>query len=256
MWLLLAMAVVVLSAVACGGGEEPSGSPTPAATVEDAALAPCQALDRLERYRYTSLFRMESPEPSGETPPVPRETPLRPMLPRDWGGDFLFEYKMDASFVAPDRTEVVIDAGTGVETVIIAIGSDIWTSLGDGWSMADTSIPPYRPDIACYAMLPQLDLSSVQPAAEKVDGVDALHYSFSEVPAGDSMKNIFGSGSDIHVVVQKLNVDVWLEEKDSWPARIEIRGSGYYSDGRELHVELVTDVTDANSKNIKVEPPI
>jgi len=249
------MAVVVLSAVACGGGDEPSGSPTPAATAEEAALAPCQALDRLERYRYTSLLRMESPEPSGETPAAPRETPLAPRT-RNYAGDFLFEYKMDASFVAPDRTEVVIDAGTGVESVIIAIGSDVWTSLGEGWTVANTSIPPYRPDIACYAVLPQLDLSTAQPVAEKIDDVDALHYSFSGVAAGDSMQNIFGSGSDMHLVVQKLSVDVWLEEEDSWPARIEIRGSGYYSDGRELRLELVTNVTDKNSKNIRVEPPI
>lgn len=253
--LLFALMMVVLSAVACeGGGEGPSGSPGTPPGGDEAALAPCRALDSLERYRYTSYFKLESPEPSDETPPPPHATPLRPIT-RELAGDFVFEYKMDASFVAPDRTELVIDAGTGLELIMIAIGDEVWLKADGGWTTANTPLPPYRPDVACFAIFPELDLSTVQPEAEKINDLNTIHYSFAEVASGQAMPKMFGSGTDMHLVLHKLSVDVWLEDRDNWPVRMEIRGSGFYSDDRELRMELVTNVTDPNSKSIRVEPP-
>lgn len=253
--LLLALAVVIVGAVACGGGGEgPSGSPGVPPSAEEAALAPCQALNDLERYRYTSDFKLESPEPSEEAPPQPRETPLRPIT-RALAVGVFFEYKMDASFVAPDRTEVVIDAGTGVELGMIVIGEDGWVNTDGTWIVVNMPLPPYRPDVACPVIFPELDLSTVQPEAEKIDDLNTIHYAFAEVASGEAMRKMFGSGSDMHLVLHKLSVDVWLEEKDGWPVRMEIRGSGFYSDERELRMELVIDVTDVNSKKIRVEPP-
>lgn len=253
--LLLALTVVIVGAMACGGGEEgPSGSPSVSPSAEEPALAACQALNDLERYHYVSYFKMESPEAFEETPAQPHETPLR-SITRPFAGDFLFEYKMDAFFVAPDRTELVIDAGTGVELGMIAIGEDVWLNLDGAWVEADAPLPPYRPDRVCFAFVPVLDLSTAQPEVEKIDDLNTIHYALEEVVAGDSMRTMFGSGSDLHLVVHKVSVDIWLEERDKWPVRMEIRGSGFYSDERELRMELVIDVTDVNSEKIRVEPP-
>jgi hypothetical protein len=251
-YLLLALTVVTAGAMACGGGEEgPSGSPS----AEEPALAACQALNDLERYHYVSYYKLESPEALEETPPQPHATPLRPIT-RPLAGDFLFEYKMDAFFVAPDRTEVVIDAGTGAELGMIAIGEDVWLTSDGAWvEAANAPLPPYRPDRVCDAFVSLLDLSTAQPEFEKIDDLNTIHYALEEVVAQDSMKAMFGSGSDLHLVVHKVSVDIWLEERDKWPVRMEVRGSGFYSDERELRMELVIDVTDVNSDKIRVEPP-
>lgn len=257
-WLPIIVAALTAGlAAACGGGDEtPSGSPTPPPSGEEAALAPCRALDQLKRYRYATDLKLESPEPSEETPAEPRETPTVPRQSPPFTGPFLFEYKVDASFVAPDRTELVIDAGTGTLLSMIVIGDRMWSNTGFGWKPATNLVlPPYRPDVACPALFHELDLSTVEPQSERVNDAKTLHYSLAGVPAGQALVKLFGSGSDADVLVRKLDVEVWLEEKDNWPARLQFEGSGFYSDGRELRIYLLIDVTDVNSKGIKVEAP-
>jgi hypothetical protein len=42
---------------------------------------------------------------------------------------------------------------------------------------------------------------------------------------------------------------------DKWTVRLDIDGSGFYTDERELRVHVSIDVRDANSGDIRVEPP-
>ena len=44
-------------------------------------------------------------------------------------------------------------------------------------------------------------------------------------------------------------------EKENGPVCIDTDGSGFYADGRELRVHLSIDISDANSGDIRVEPP-
>ena len=243
-------------AAACGGGGEPEGegSPTPPPTGEDAALAPCRALQNLKAYRYFVDLELESTEPP-ETPAEPGLTPtstvtLESPAPR------LFEYTIDASFVAPDRTEAVITAGPGDPFTMIAIGDQVWVQLAGRWRPApDQPGVPYKPPDICEALLPDLDLSQVEPQEEKVNDVKSLHYSFSQVSSPEAMAKIFGPGSDMDILIKTLDVELWLAEKDEWPVRMDISGNGVYADGGELRVHVSVDVRDANSGDIRVEPP-
>lgn len=244
-------------AAACGGGGEPEGegSPTPPPTGEDAALAPCRALQALESYRYSLELTLESPE-SAETPAEVQPTPTIALAPR-YDAAVRFEYAIDASFVAPDRTEAVITAGSADSFIMIAIGDQVWIELAGRWKAAPEQADiPYMPLDICEAVLFDLDLSQVEPQEEKVNDVKSLHYSFSQASAPQAMAKIFGAGSDMDILIKTLDVELWLAEKDKWPVRLDIGGSGFYADGRELRVHVSIDVRDANSGDIRVEPPV
>jgi hypothetical protein len=50
--------------------------------------------------------------------------------------------------------------------------------------------------------------------------------------------------------------DCWLAERDNWPVRIDIGGSGLYADGRDLRMHIMVESRDANSGDIRVEPQL
>lgn len=254
---LAVVGLLTALAVACGGGgeSEDEGSPTPSPTGEDAALAPCGALQALKSYRYSLDLTLESPD-LAETPAEVQPTPTIALEPR-YTAAVRFEYAIDASFVAPDRTEAVITAGSGDSFIMIVIGDQAWIELAGNWRPApeQTKIP-YKPLDICEAVLFDLDLSQVEPQEEKVNDVKSLHYSFSQAPSPEAMAKIFGAGSDMDILIKTLDVELWLAEKDEYPVRLDIGGSGLYADGRELRVHVSIDVRDANSGDIRVEPPL
>jgi hypothetical protein len=256
-WAVLALVgLVAMVAAACGGGEEPApeGSPTPTPTAEEAALAPCRALQGLETYRYSVRLKLERPELE-ESPAEGQPTPTSTVT-QDFTAPFLFEYNIDASFVAPDRLEMFISGSTSPFSMIF-IGDQAWTEIAGRWQLTpQAQQTPYRPLVVCEAVLPDLDLSQAEPQEEKVNDVESFHYTFSQVSSPEAMAKIFGAGSDMDVLIKTLDVELWLAEKDKWPVRMEIDGSGLYADGRELQVHLVIDLTDANSGDIRVEPPL
>lgn len=257
-WAVLAIAgLFAVLAPACGGAEEPAaeGSPTPRPTGEEAALAPCRALQAFETYRYSANLKLESPEPS-ESPPELQPTPTS-ALTRAFTGPFAFEYDIDGSFVAPDRFQAWI-TGDGNSFGLIVIGSQSWIQTEPEGRWTPTTEPyqmPYKPLDICEAVLPDLDVSQAQPQEEKLNDVKALHYTFSQVHSEQAWAKIYGPGSDLDILLKKLDVDLWLAEKDKWPVRMEIRSSGLYGDERELRARILADVRDTNSDDIRVEPP-
>jgi hypothetical protein len=257
-WALLALAgLVSVLAAACGGGSEPEaeGSPTPPPAGEDGTLPPCEAFRALETYRYTVDVTLESPEPS-ENPPESQSTPTSSVTD-PFTEPYLFEYDIDASFVAPDRIQALITSGWLEEPFgMIDIGGQVWmqTGVGKEWRSFETGVP-YKPFDICEGVVPILDLSLVEPQQEKVNEVETLHYSFSQVSSEQALAKIFGETSDMTMLIKTLDVELWLAEKGGWPARLDIVGSGLYSDGRELRAHVLLDVRDANSDDIRVEPP-
>jgi len=256
-WGLLAIAALLVALAApCGGGGEPQaeGSPTPPPTAEDAALAPCRALQALKAYRYSVDWRLESPEPE-ETPGAPRPTPTS-SITREFTTPFLFESNIEASFVAPDRFEVLFTTDSN-EVSMIIIGSQTWSETNGRWR--PTAQPydlPYTPSEVCEAILADLDFSLVEPQEDKLNDVKSLHYTFSQVHSEQAWAKIYGPGSDLDILLKKLDVDLWLAEKGNWPVRIDTRSSGLYGVGRELRVHLLIDIRDSNSGDIRVEPPL
>jgi hypothetical protein len=259
--LILAVLMLVGGlAMACAGGEE--STPTQGATVgPEGVLAPCVALNGLTAYRYSVQLELASPKPTeGGAEPTegaaePTATPTTTFT-RPYTGDFAFDYRIDADFVAPDRTQALITSG-GSELPMIIIGQDSWVHLGDaGWRPPEYPTPlPYQPADVCQAVFPELDLSAFEPQEEDANDVATLRYTLSQVPAGQALAKIFGPESDMALLISKLDADVWLAKKDGWPVRMDISAVGVYGDGRELRAHLLIDIKDANSGDIKVEPP-
>lgn len=269
---LVALGLAAALAVACNGGGEGEGSPTvqptggttaqptaegsltPGPTGQATTSAPCQALASLKSYRYVSNVTLESPEeivPFTEGQPTPVAT-----LTRDFQGPFQFEYNIDASLVVPDRIDAMIDTGTGDSSNLIFIGDKQWILQEGQWREGGAQYGlPYKPIDVCNALFAELSLDQAQGEKETVNDVAARHYAFPATPPGQAVATIFGPQSDMAVLFQAMNVEVWVAEKGGWPVRMDIQGSGLYSDGRELRAHLRVELRDANNKDIKVEPP-
>jgi hypothetical protein len=256
MWAVLALVGLFAALIgACGDGEEAQveASPTPP-TGEDAALAPCRALQSLQSYHYSVSIELTSPEPE-ESPAEAQPTPTS-TLTREFTGPWLFEYNIEASFVAPDRVEVFI-SGTGAPFSMIYIGDQSWVELAGQWRQSEQpSNVSYTPPDICEAILADLDLSQGQPEEEKLNDVKTLHYTFTQVSSEEAMGKLFGIQSDMGILLKELDVDLWLAEEDNSPIRIDVSSSGLYADGREMRAHILVDIRDVNSSDIRVEPPL
>ena len=262
---LVALGLVAALAAACSGGGDGEGSPTAQPTAEGSpTIQPtgqattstaCQALASLERYRYVSNVTLESPEelvPPTEGQPTPVATLTRPFQ-----GRFYFEYKIDASLVAPDRVDASIATGEGNPFNLIAIGDKRWITVENVWREVGLEYAvPYLPVDICNGIFPELNLEQDQGNQETVNDVPARHYAFPGIPSGQAMALIFGPQSDVAILIPTMDVEVWVAEKGGWPVRMDIRGSGLYGDRRELHVDVHIELRDVNNKDIKVEPPL
>lgn len=254
--------VAALMAACNGGGDnsptvQPTGeAPTsPQPTQQATTSAACQALASLDKYRYVSNVSLESPEefaPSGEGEPTPATT-----MTREFTGPFLFEYNIDASLVSPDRVSAEMRVGVGEPFNIIIVGDRHWITVGSDWQEVGAQyVVPYRPLEICNAIFPEIDLSQAQGEKESVNGVSALHYTFAGTPSGQAMASIFGPESDMDILFQDMNVEVWVTEKDGWPVKMDIQTSGLYGDRRELTGHLQIELRDISKGDITVEPPI
>ena len=158
--------------------------------------------------------------------------------------------------MAPDRIEALITVDSGEPLAMITIGGEVWVQLAGKRAPAQQPFSiPYRPPVVCEAVLTELNLSQAEPQEEKTNGVKSLHYTFPQVHSEQAMAKIFGEQSDMAILLKKLDVDLWLAKKGNWPVRMEIRSSGFCGDGRELRAHLLVDTRDANSDDIRVEPP-
>ena len=256
---LLVLGLVLVLAAACGGGGSDNGSPTPQATGVASpgvtTAAPCQMLVDAKTYRYAVKVTLESPETT-ETPTSDLPLPS-PTLTRPFTGPFLFQYNVDAAVVMPDRYSYTV-ATEGAEPFgIITIGQDTWTQLNGQWQVGAQAVSiGYEAIPICQAILPELDLSKLDPKPEDVDGQASLHYTSVGNASPQGVGKVFGVGSDMDLLISTLDVDLWLSKKDNALVRLDFQGKGLYSDGRPLMVHVVLDVRDINDKNIKIEPPI
>jgi len=271
----VALGLIVALAAGCGGGGEEGVSPTAQTTAEaSSTLAPttevssttqptqqattsaaCQALASLKSYRYISKMTLEVPEeviPFAEGEPTPVAT-----ITREIQGRYYFDYNIDASVVAPDRLDSQITAGTQDPFGIIIIGDQRWVSLAGQWTEANPqTVVPYQPMDVCNALFPELSLDQAQGEKETFNDVAARHYVFTATPSGQTIAAIFGATSDMAILMQTMNVEVWVAEKDGWPVQMDIQSNGHYINGRQLQAHVHIELRDINNKDIKVEPPI
>jgi hypothetical protein len=254
---LLVLGLVLVLAAACGGGGSDNSSPTPQVTGGPpgaATAAPCQMLVEADTYRYVAKVTLDSPETT-ETPSEDLPLPS-PTLTRPFTGPFLFQYDVEATVVAPDRFAYTITTAGAEPFGVVVIGQDTWAQFDGNWRVSQPVSVGYQAIPICEAILPELDLSQAQPESEDIDGTKTRHYSFARNASPEGVGKVFGVGSDMDLLIDTLDVDLWLSEDDDSLVRLEAQGKGLYSDNRPLMVRVVLDVRDIDDDDVKVEAPI
>jgi hypothetical protein len=261
---VIAVGLIAAMIAACNGGDGKSpptaqptgeGSPTPQPTGQIATSAPCQALASLDRYRYVSHVTLESPE---ELVPVPENRPTPwPTITRPFQGRFYFDYNIDAALIMPDRVDATVTAYPNNPFELMTIGDQRWISSAGQWQVVGQEYAiPYQPLDICNAIFPELNLDQVQGQKETVNNVSTRHHTFFSIPSGQAISTILGPESDMNLLLQTMNVEVWVAEKDGLPMRMDLQSSGVYIDGRQLLAHVRIELRDINDKDIKVEAPI
>ncbi len=247
--------VMLVIGVACAGGSGGGAAPSPAAG-SGGGLVACEALNKLQRYRYTFSFLISSPQPETPLDETQVGTPAFALPPNN--PTFEFGQDFDGSVVAPDRLDQLVKNEGQPDLQLRFIGDQAWTQVDGGeWAVSGTAgavTPPFHPDLVCNAVLSAPDFEGVVPVTEELNGNSTSHYRFDGVDA-DTAGVLHGPVSDMGRLLTVYDVDVWLAE-DGLPARLEARSEGTYPSGRKISIELALEIRDVNAKDIEVEPPI
>ncbi len=229
--------------VACTSGGSPSGTFTPS----------CDALDKLERYRYTYFYNLESPRPTSPIDEAETGDPPFAILPTS--ASFTFSQRYVGQFVSPDRFSLEVQTLSQPESQglpMIIIGGQQWVNLGGVWTEGGAS-NPFPPLGVCEAVLTELDLAGLQFTSETVNGREARRFHMEEAPLR-TIALLYGPGSDMGRLLTTPSVDIWITD-EGWPAKLVIMDQADYPSGRELLMEISLDITDVDAGDIVVEPP-
>jgi hypothetical protein len=232
----------------CIGGAAPAASaPPPAATAPGstsalpATVAPTDALDS---FAYVFEKSLEA------------------------DGQFVWSYTAAGEFEAPADVSCTITfrfGGLGVNTTrVVSTGEGAWVDEGDGFvavSEGDSELarhlktcpgwPAYRWGFSLPAELPS-------GTPETVNGIAARRYSLAEAlvetPASFGLAPSEVEGMTINAF------DVWLAEDGGWLVRLvedvseDLEASG--EEPQRGRVVTRVDITEPNSPDIHVEPPV
>jgi hypothetical protein len=239
--------------VACAGGSGGGPVGTPSAG-PGGGLVACEALNKLQRYRYTYRFQISSPQPETTLDETQVGIPTFALPPNN--PDFEFGQEFEGSVVAPDRIRQLVKNEGQPDLEIVFIGDQSWTYVGSSgpWQSTGPVPPSFTPDKVCNAVLSAPDFEGAVPATEQLNGAASRHYRFDGVEA-ETAGVLLGPVSDMGRLLKEYDVDVWLSE-DGWPIRLETSSEGTYPSGRKLFIELALEIKDVNAIDIEVEPPI
>lgn len=162
----------------------------------------------------------------------------------------------------PDRTRAVTrySENFGSEDLsVVEIGDSRWTLLGGDWrrqsiSEGDPPVIQFLPSALCRAIAPDVDITSAHGSPGKAGSIDTLRYHFDGLTSDFISRLPEREGGDDAEYVKTLVVDIWLT-KERWPARMEIKGSGAYPDGRLILADFLVQVSDPNDDGIQIEAP-
>ena len=233
---LLFLAIVVWAACTGGGSTNP-----PTAGPREVT---CEPLRDFSRYRYNAIVTLAVD---------PHDDPLAL-------NQFVLTMDIDGAIQGDDRRHVVVryPETTDPDLPIVWIGDKYWDSLGF-WMARDVTpgvAPiPFLPIDLCTSLAPDIATAGQTPVREKVNGFDTLKYRFDALPSDFSVR-LWTSSSDMGQYIKVYTVDIWIHEKDNWPVRFDLKGSGNYENGQRLRAAVFLELRDINDKSINVEPPI
>jgi hypothetical protein len=235
-----------LTAVAlagCGGtkGSGAVGSP-PGGLLENVNLSQSvQNLQSLNSFRFDLSMKVDV---SGAGPSDPFAAAILGAL-----GDI----KASGAVVAPDQAEVNATL-LGQQFAFIQVGDKAWLKTGAAWKAVQGPDLDFGLDFndLLTQVLPDSVLKVAKTSREKVNGVDAVHYSFDK-KALSELATELGQTADLSEV-DTVNLDVWLGPGNV-PVKVAMSVSGADEDGQKVSMAIEMNVTDINDPSIKVRPP-
>jgi len=272
--LAVALAAVLLPLAGCAKGQDqtqteapasnptspppvftpiPTPTPKPTPTPEPVVRVSCDALKEVKSYRFSLAMKLQVPELAVPTPAaVPSGGPLDQLI-----GAFasaLTDLRMDGAFVAPDRSELRMSFG-GQEMAVVTIGVRQWMRIGsllwqEGPASSQDSFP--NPVDLCQQTAQALELKGPwQP--ETINGIRTRYYQLDKGYL-TALTGLLGGEAPTDLP-DEFAVGLWLAEDGRWPVRIEMKAKGKDEQGRPFAVELLSDIKDFNSPNIRIETP-
>jgi len=229
---------------ACGGGEEEStghGTETPPS---GGPAIPIASLADLESFRYS--IEMHIGVPGLKDALLPGFAAL------------LSDVEIRGAVVAPDKSEMQMTLGESGRTMgAVVIGEQTWFSSGEEWTETPNGAPDVSllsPDKLSGSIIDGGAFAGSEPAREKLNGVDALHYSQTQSGLG-SLRELLGIGEPRDDLPVETKMDLWLTEEGRYPIRLVIDARGKDEEEREVSIQLEMNVTDLNDPGIEIKPP-
>ncbi len=234
--ILISIAAVVGAACSLGGGTSGQVNCSP-------------LVEGLRSYRFSSTVRLvtEGVEEAADATPVP-------------GVDVTIETRGEV--VTPDRARSVTmyseEIGGGDVSQIV-IRDTKWTLVGNEWvsqrlGEGQPLAIPFLPAELCQGIAPDIDTAGVFGSTGKAGNIETKRFHFEDLQSDFISRLPSRQGGDDARYVKTLVVDIWLTD-GHWPARLEVRGSGRYPDGRSISAEFIMQVTDPGDEEIEIEPP-
>lgn len=246
-WALAGFVALGALALACSGGDDAA----------DATPAPLASPAEMQSFRYEVVAEISGGDAV------------------DGGLSLSLDIVISASgaVIAPDRQQSRIVADLGflkLDIESIQIGDTSWTrEPGGDWSseadaglggLGDFDLSPtslFGDDTGDeeMAVLQEL-LLTLDGTRETVNGVQAIGYtldaeqfaeSFGELAQGDALPGLDDDGD--------LTVEIWVAVASGFPVRLIIAGTSV-EEGAEGEFHLELNITDINSSDITIEPPV
>lgn len=239
---------------ACGGDDKSSSAPSsdssekPGTVLEQVDLAQSvQNLQKLQSFRFDLAMKIDMGG-SGAGASNTLDDAFGSALLGAFG-----DIKASGSVVMPDQAELSMTM-LGQEFSFVQIGSQAWVKTGSVWQATTAdSLSFGSPDDLFSDLLPSEVLRGAKTSREKVNGVDAVRYSFDK-KALQALADYFGESADM-TSLQDANLDIWLNS-DSIPVKMTMKFSGRDDDGQLVSFKLELNLKDINSPSIKVKAPV
>jgi hypothetical protein len=139
----------------------------------------------------------------------------------------------------------------------VVIGERTWFSSGEEWTETPNGAPDVSllsPEKVSGSVIDEEAFAGAEPTKEKMNGVDALHYTANQSGLG-SLRELLGVAEPENDVPVETRMDLWLTEDGGYPVRMVIDAGGTDTEGEEVSVQLEMNVTDLNDPGIEIEPP-
>jgi hypothetical protein len=258
----LGAASLLLLATACGGDKEPSSSDSGATRSSSGAAAVAAPLDlsasannllETRSFRFDFSMKMELPDLA---PTSAEDDPFGAAFGAALLGLFS-DIRAEGAFVSPDSTEVKMTM-MGQEIGFVQIGQDAWVKYGAGWEKTDAdeslTMGFTSPADLFTEFLPQEVLKGAKTTKEKVNGVDAVRYSFDKA----AIEKLAMEAGETPAEMEELteaNLDVWLTGENI-PVKVVLNAAGKDEDGAAVGMKLEMNIKDLNSDSIRIRPPV